>query len=460
MPDYSKLLESFGEYVYSKFPPEYKRDDELVEAPPFNYPLKRFIGSIHDGGFRYALSDHAGILALNDPEKCPSKYLSFLFESYGFPYFPTIPEIYQRRFLKNIVRLYKIKGTIPCVEYLARELSGFDVLVKEEEVSFGFSLILISLMAREDTDAITISVNENIIKQYLRYFIPPFAEFTVVTHYIMIDNKYLPGETQDIVDLSELRGSFSDGVILAEDLPLWNTERAKWNDSVLFLNDIISLRYLDAYGDTRIKDEIADFYDKKNLKESFPLAVVDTEPYFDAEKINLSSFYIANKFSVYGLYDIKNVTLFKDLFQKSRVETRLFDGLNVTDSVEFINYTNVSLDLYLSDSILTFSSYYEIIKTLSQAIILFDEKQIALNDSNTKTDFALAQVSDSYKVNRLGDNAVKKQLHPLSSFNTRGAIWNKSAMFPNVHGVKLISSVARIYDVNGNLKETIYEEVS
>lgn len=129
----SKTLDSknFGDKLYNSLPEMYRVDDENE-----NFSLKRYLQSLAEGGFEKVIEETNGLMTLVDPDKVDKDILPVLFKSYGFEVFNGIPELYLRKLLPMVSKLFALKGSITSVEYLTSLVSGVKSTV---EVSDNFN---------------------------------------------------------------------------------------------------------------------------------------------------------------------------------------------------------------------------------------------------------------------------------------------------------------------------------
>lgn len=161
------------DFLYNRMlPSAYISEDSAIGSP-----FKRYLSALVEGGIEPLLKDTLDIMNLRDPQKCPSKYLPVLCENFGLPYFPDIDEKFQRKFLSNFMELNMRKGTSSCIEYLARELSGYDVEVDSSDSD----LVIVRMNTYEDDPKIL--TNQSVIEKYAVNFIPACMELLVVTSY-------------------------------------------------------------------------------------------------------------------------------------------------------------------------------------------------------------------------------------------------------------------------------------
>lgn len=161
---------------YTCIPEIYKEEDAELD-----YPLYRYLSSIILGGYSLQITDIENLIALVDPEKCPSKFFPLLYESFGFQYYPDVDVKYHRKFLMNFGELRKRRGTYSSIRFLVRVLTSMDVkqsyLRGEYEGEKGRHLIL-NLQANSAEDIINMELSVRVIEQFLTLFVP----YYITTH--------------------------------------------------------------------------------------------------------------------------------------------------------------------------------------------------------------------------------------------------------------------------------------
>ena len=112
-------------FLYSLLPTTYRLRD--IET---DYTLKRYLGAL-EVGLSHQLQELKNILLLLDVENIDAKFLPFYAKAFGVEYDPSIPESFQRKYLANLVDIFKRKGTEEVIKFICRELSGMNVSVAE-----------------------------------------------------------------------------------------------------------------------------------------------------------------------------------------------------------------------------------------------------------------------------------------------------------------------------------------
>lgn len=197
-------ITQFGEYLYNRLPKVYRDYDVEIERLNVETQkketfktLKEYLYSFALGGFQPLLEDLEAIISLVDPFKCPSEFLPYLLRHFGLDYIDDIPEKFQRRLVQNVVTLYKKKGTIPAVAFLAKELSGFDVKI-EEKSDGSIEFALIKLNAYEDEDA-ELLLAQDVIQRYIHLFLPAQTKSKIIVVYGFTENIHINpnGKSED-----------------------------------------------------------------------------------------------------------------------------------------------------------------------------------------------------------------------------------------------------------------------
>lgn len=202
--DSINLATQFGEYLYNRLPKVYRDYDVEIERLNVETQkketfktLQEYLYSFALGGFQPLLEDLEAIINLVDPFKCPSEFLPYLLRHFGLDYIDDIPEKFQRRLVQNVVTLYKKKGTIPAVAFLAKELSGFDVKI-EEKSDGSIEFALIKLNAYEDEDA-ELLLAQDVIQRYIHLFLPAQTKSKIIVVYGFTENIHINpnGKSED-----------------------------------------------------------------------------------------------------------------------------------------------------------------------------------------------------------------------------------------------------------------------
>lgn len=161
------------QFLYNRKLPQIYRDEDSK----IGYPLKRYLESLIEGGFKGAVEDIEGLLLLIDPKEIPEKLFPFLCQSFGLEYFPDIDVTYQRKFLLNFGELVRRRGTFSSVHYMIRALTGL-----ESELTLSGNNLNIALLAKNIEQMNNIEVSMDIIRNYIRTQIPYYITPVITSH--------------------------------------------------------------------------------------------------------------------------------------------------------------------------------------------------------------------------------------------------------------------------------------
>ena len=169
---HNKLLD----LLYNRKLPQVYRDEDSK----IGEPLKRYLESLTEGGYKSVSDNIKNFLLLVDPKSVPEGLFPYLCESFGLKYFPDIDIKYQRRFLANIGELIKRRGTFSSVHFLIRSLTGL-----EAELSVEDDNLTIMLLANNVEQVNMIEPSMRVISNYIRtqipYYITPNIQAKVST---------------------------------------------------------------------------------------------------------------------------------------------------------------------------------------------------------------------------------------------------------------------------------------
>ena len=174
--------EDFGLKIYNKFPPMYREDDAKV-----NYALKRYLQSVGDGGFKYAIDEWNGILNIYNPSNIDSNMLSILYEQFGFDLFYGIPEEYLRYLLPRLSEAWKKKGSLDVVEYVVYALSGIKTTTEVHTDSQ--DNILLDVRLEMDFAMGSFFPDPSQFKRILDKFIPYYVDSTLIYSYVFYESQ-------------------------------------------------------------------------------------------------------------------------------------------------------------------------------------------------------------------------------------------------------------------------------
>lgn len=166
------------DFLYNRLPPHYRHVDAK-----YNYPLKRFLSVLVEGGFNPVERDIERMYDLLDPDKCPAEFLPLLAAILGFEFPFDMPEDIQRRFIKNAAKLYRIKGTRASLQYLISELMGFQAILTSEDVIN--KTFVVDITASGDDPHL--EMKQKKIVQLLEMYKPVGSRFSILTDYSFED---------------------------------------------------------------------------------------------------------------------------------------------------------------------------------------------------------------------------------------------------------------------------------
>lgn len=101
--------------------------ENLPQIYQDNQLLKNYLDALQQEGVDYLFNEITSILDLIDIEKMDEKYLPYYSELFGYKYRHNLPVNFQRRFLSNIAEIYKRKGTMSVLRFLAKELAEVEI---------------------------------------------------------------------------------------------------------------------------------------------------------------------------------------------------------------------------------------------------------------------------------------------------------------------------------------------
>ena len=213
---------NIGEYLYNILPPIYRKADLDT-----NMTLKKYLDALGIS-VGNVLDDTVNLLELIDVEKIPTRLLPYYGRMFGFEYDDSVPEDFQRKYLANIVDIFKRKGTKAVIRFTARELTGMDATVTEGHY-LGFKTwgtnphdekcgeyvqprtyggktktpfyylggdntsrytIIVSLSADEGKDSDEIFLNTQLISRYTKELVQPYVNLRYRATGIMDSDTY------------------------------------------------------------------------------------------------------------------------------------------------------------------------------------------------------------------------------------------------------------------------------
>ena len=215
---------NMGSYLYSRLPRYHRVADEQNELL-----LKRFMEVLNVG---FKTNDDALTLALQKTQasKCGDDDLHELARSLGADWINTIAPKYQRTIIRMLIKLYKQKGTIDTIRFIASELSGFEAKVIEGEIPEEYfqegdekkRLLTVKLQAPELDDPVQAHQHETTIADVINKFIPVHTKCILVVTYFYSEDYYKSIRENDSAtlkqDLGGMYKAFRDDYIVSEKL--------------------------------------------------------------------------------------------------------------------------------------------------------------------------------------------------------------------------------------------------
>ena len=196
------MIKNFSEQLYQMLPPIYRKEDANIK--PYKEPLKRYLKILSEGGFEVLLKSIEEFLFIRDIDNVDSKYLPLIAETLGleFPYF--VDEKTQRKFLKIVPVLYKLKGTESSFNYLAREIfsikSKISTIVPQYEEGISEEeLRKIYLNIEVEGDIPNIQRKEEFFWQFAEAIRPVNKELLIILKLIYFANYDLQSRARDTI---------------------------------------------------------------------------------------------------------------------------------------------------------------------------------------------------------------------------------------------------------------------
>ena len=199
---------NMGSYLYSRLPHYHKVVDEQNELL-----LKRFMEVLNVG---FKANDDALRQALEKTQasKCGEENLVELARSLGADWITTIAPKYQRTVVRMLIKLYKQKGTIDTIRFIASELSGFEAKLIEDEIPREYfeegdekkRLLTVKLQAPELDDPVQAQQHETTIADVINKFVPVHTKCILVVTYFYSEDYYKRIPYQEINNLTQDTG--------------------------------------------------------------------------------------------------------------------------------------------------------------------------------------------------------------------------------------------------------------
>ena len=222
----------FSNYLYKQLPAYYRYRDIETE-----YTLERYLKCLGEY-LNVVFEETDDIKDLLDVEKMPSKFLPYYAKMFGIKIYDDISEDFQRKLLANIVPILKRKGTRDVIEFVARELTGYDVDITEgNEYAFKTWVdeIELPLGAKQSltyaetqtihyryagseltsrfivyveihTLEVEATISEELIRRYLKDLVPSYINVVFVLNQHLIDEE----DYNEDVNITVIESGFSD----------------------------------------------------------------------------------------------------------------------------------------------------------------------------------------------------------------------------------------------------------
>lgn len=228
----------FGNYLYKQLPAYYRYRDIETE-----YTLERYLKCLGEY-LNVVFEETDDIKDLLDVEKMPSKFLPYYAKMFGIKIYDDISEDFQRKLLANIVPILKRKGTRDVIEFVARELTGYDVDITEgNEYAFKTWVdeVELPLGAKQSltyaetqtihyryagseltsrfivyveihTLEVEATISEELIRRYLKDLVPSYINVVFVLNQHLIDEE----DYNEEVNVTVIESGFKDTEVVTD----------------------------------------------------------------------------------------------------------------------------------------------------------------------------------------------------------------------------------------------------
>lgn len=228
----------FSNYLYKQLPAYYRYRDIETE-----YTLERYLKCLGEY-LNIVFEETDDIKDLLDVEKMPSKFLPYYAKMFGIKIYDDISEDFQRKLLANIVPILKRKGTRDVIEFVARELTGYDVDITEgNEYAFKTWVdeIELPLGAKQSltyaetqtihyryagseltsrfivyveihTLEVEATISEELIRRYLKDLVPSYINVVFVLNQHLIDEE----DYNEEVNVTVVESGFRDTEVVTD----------------------------------------------------------------------------------------------------------------------------------------------------------------------------------------------------------------------------------------------------
>ena len=275
---------NLGEKLYYKLPSVYISEDSKIEPSP--YPLQRFL-KVLGGGFDFIESKVEDFGNVIDIDICPPEYLQLIASMLGieFPY--SLDEATQRRYIKIIPVLNRLKGTTSSFEYLARETFGSSAVVSAYKIPYEEGMTpeewrRILVRVELDGESTYLANKEENFKKFAEILRP--ANYKLVTDLAMfyldrvttrtnaeyLNDIFLDTNTEDFLK-SRLLDTYLFEDMFLTDLEEYPLTRLDYTEDITHYLDLETAKRTDVdYADVQITlpAELTDTYPKKTTSEA------------------------------------------------------------------------------------------------------------------------------------------------------------------------------------------------
>lgn len=253
---------NFGEYLYNQLPAHYRYRDIETE-----YTLERYLQCLGEY-INVVFEETDDIKDLLNVEKMPSKFLPYYAKMFGIKIYDDISEDFQRKLLANIVPILKRKGTRDVIEFVARELTGYDVDITEgHEYAFKTWIqnVYLPLGSKQSltfdstqaihyryagseltsrfivyveihTTDIGATISEELIRRYLKDLVPSYVNVVFVLNQHYVDT----GDYDEVANITVIESGFQD-VEVVSDRTYGNVQYEFW-DSIKCMPEVEDVR--------------------------------------------------------------------------------------------------------------------------------------------------------------------------------------------------------------------------
>ena len=155
-----------SELIYNNLPQVYRTMDSTLI-------LKRFIEVLCEYGIDLVQQDIDKLSDSYNIDKMDLATLKHFASNFGYEYLNNVSEDYQRRLIKHLPYLYSIRGPIPCLNYIANDLTGYDCTIEETYLGDP-NVVCVTLAGMEDAPLTTIQT-----KSTLGAFLPYYLDIVL-----------------------------------------------------------------------------------------------------------------------------------------------------------------------------------------------------------------------------------------------------------------------------------------